>query len=127
MPLSSRALAILKEMTAPENGEHTFIFPGGKHGQPLSNMAMAQVLKRMERGDITVHGFRSTFRDWAAECTHLSKRLSTRLRVAGRLVKCCLCSQKNFIGVLEHPSIFAHRGETFACPLYLPQDHTYAA
>jgi integrase len=70
VPLSSRALVILKEMTAPRNGEHTFVFPGGKRGKPLSNMAMAQVLKRMDRDGITVHGFRSTFRDWAAECTN---------------------------------------------------------
>jgi integrase len=69
VPLSSRAVAILEEMTDPRNGQHKFVFPGGKHGKPLSNMAMAQVLKRMERDGITVHGFRSTFRDWAAERT----------------------------------------------------------
>ena len=39
-------------------------------GKPLSNMAMVEVLRRMGRGDITVHGFRSTFRDWAAERTN---------------------------------------------------------
>jgi integrase len=38
-------------------------------GRPLSNMAMMMALRRMGRGDLTVHGFRSTFRDWAAECT----------------------------------------------------------
>jgi integrase len=70
VPLSSRALAILQEMTDPRNGENTFIFPGGKRGRPLSNMAMATVLRRMDRDDITVHGFRSTFRDWAAECAN---------------------------------------------------------
>ncbi len=70
VPLSARALAILKDVTAPENGDHAFIFPGGKHGRPLSNMAMASVLRRMKRDDITVHGFRSTFRDWAAEQTN---------------------------------------------------------
>jgi integrase len=70
VPLSARTLAILKEMTDPANGEHAFIFPGGKRGKPLSNMAMATVLRRMNRDDITVHGFRSTFRDWAAECTN---------------------------------------------------------
>lgn len=70
VPLSSRALAILKAVTAPENGEHAFIFPGGKSGKPLSNMAMAAVLKRMGCQDVTVHGFRSTFRDWAAERTN---------------------------------------------------------
>jgi len=47
-----------------------YVFPGGKPGKPLSNMAMTEVLRRMGRGDITVHGFRSTFRDWAAERTN---------------------------------------------------------
>jgi integrase len=50
--------------------ESEFLFPGGKMGKPLSNMAMLAVLKRMERGDLTAHGFRSSFRDWAAERTN---------------------------------------------------------
>src|SRR3546814_14614624 len=45
------------------------IFPGPRVGQPLSNMAMARLLARMKRDTITVHGFRSSFRTWAAECT----------------------------------------------------------
>ena len=44
-------------------------FPGGKAEAPLSNVAMLKLLERMERSDLTVHGFRSTFRDWAAERT----------------------------------------------------------
>jgi integrase len=44
-----------------------FLFPGGKRGKPLSNMAMTAVLRRMGCGEITVHGFRSAFRDWTAE------------------------------------------------------------
>jgi integrase len=47
-----------------------YVFPGGKRDRPLSNMGMAAVLRRMGRRDITVHGFRSTFRDWAAERTN---------------------------------------------------------
>ncbi len=46
-----------------------FIFTGSFIGAPLSNMAMLKLLERMGRSDLTVHGFRSTFRDWAAECT----------------------------------------------------------
>jgi integrase len=46
-----------------------FVFPGGKADRPLSNMALLTTLKRMKRGDLTTHGFRSTFRDWAAETT----------------------------------------------------------
>jgi integrase len=67
VPLSPRALAILRDNDAARSD---YLFPGGKASKPLSNMAMTEVLRRMGRGDITVHGFRSTFRDWAADCTH---------------------------------------------------------
>ena len=47
-----------------------FVFPGNKANRPLSKTALMAVLKRMGRtADTTVHGFRSTFRDWAAEQT----------------------------------------------------------
>jgi integrase len=68
VPLARRTLAILDEMK-PARSVSQFVFPGGKPGKALSNMAMAELLKRMGRGEITVHGFRSTFRDWAAERT----------------------------------------------------------
>lgn len=48
-------------------GEGDWVFPGTKGGMPLSNMSMDAVLRRMGHTDITVHGFRSTFRDWAGE------------------------------------------------------------
>jgi integrase len=67
VPLSGPALAIIKKMK--EIRESDFVFPGGRKGKPLSNMAMLAVLKRMGRDDLTAHGFRSTFRDWAAERT----------------------------------------------------------
>ena len=46
------------------------VFPGVKAGKPLSSMAMLMLLRRMGRGDLTAHGFRSTFRDWCAEATN---------------------------------------------------------
>ena len=71
VPLCARALAILRQMQPLRHGDdlECFVFPGGKYGRPLSNMAMTEVLQRMNRRQITVHGFRSTFRDWAAEET----------------------------------------------------------
>ena len=66
VPLVPQAIEILEALPR----ETVFIFPGGKKDSALSNMAMAVLLKRMDRLDITVHGFRSTFRDWAAECTN---------------------------------------------------------
>jgi integrase len=70
VPLSGRALAIVGEAQRGRLSETRYVFPGGKAGKPLSNMAMTEVLRRMKRSDITVHGFRSTFRDWAAERTN---------------------------------------------------------
>jgi integrase len=67
VPLSGRAISILKAQLATHQG--SYVFPGARYGKPLSNMAMLQLLERMERNDITVHGFRSTFRDWAGETT----------------------------------------------------------
>jgi integrase len=65
IPLSDQALTILEKL--PREAE--FVFVGAKPGRPLSNMALLAMLKRMGRPDLTAHGFRSTFRDWAAECT----------------------------------------------------------
>jgi len=67
VPLSDRAAAIADKMMTEFGEAH--VFPGGKAGKPLSNMAMLKVLARMNRSDLTAHGFRSTFRDWASECT----------------------------------------------------------
>ena len=67
VPLSSKALAVLKAQK--EAFPLGFVFPGAKEGKPLSDMSLTAVLRRMERHDITVHGFRSAFRDWGAEAT----------------------------------------------------------
>ena len=68
IPMSPRAVEIVRELLAQKN---EFLFPGAKSGKPLSNMAMLNLLERMEI-QVTVHGFRSSFRDWAAERTAFS-------------------------------------------------------
>jgi integrase len=68
VPLSARSLEILRDMSRGRTGE--FVFPSRKRDKHLSNGAFLAVLDRMGRGDITAHGFRSTFRDWAAEQTN---------------------------------------------------------
>jgi integrase len=68
VPLSDaaqRALKAVAELRDDRAG--SWVFPRGKAARPLSNMGMNMVLRHMERADLTVHGFRSTFRDWAAE------------------------------------------------------------
>jgi integrase len=65
VPLSEPALAVIRKMLELKRSE--FIFPGQKDKMPLSNMSMLKVRDRMGRSDITVHGCRSTFRNWAGE------------------------------------------------------------
>ncbi len=66
VPLSRTAFRVIKHLHGIDD---TWVFPSPRYEKHLSTAAMATVLKRMERHDITVHGFRSTFRDWAAEQT----------------------------------------------------------
>src|SRR5262249_25423675 len=74
VPLSAPALTIVKQLAKTKLGD--FVFPGGKANKPLSNMALLALLKRMGRSDLTVHGFRSTFRDWAAEQTNYPREVA---------------------------------------------------
>jgi integrase len=66
VPLSDRALEILRALPREKGNDHIFV--GAQRGAALSDMAMASVMRRLGRNE-TVHGFRSTFRDWAAERT----------------------------------------------------------
>lgn len=73
VPLSEPAVALLKAL--PREGDH--VFPGAKADKPLSNMAMLELLRGMDGTDeLTVHGFRSTFRDWAAEQTNFPRDIA---------------------------------------------------
>jgi integrase len=72
VPLSSAAMKAL-ERAKIEGSE--FLFPGNKDGQGLSNMALLKVLERMNRGDLTVHGFRATFKTWATERSNFPREL----------------------------------------------------
>ena len=74
VPLSDATLAIVENMALIRSGE--FVFPGGREGRPLSNMAFLMLLRRMGRGELTAHGFRSSFRDWAAERTGFPAELA---------------------------------------------------
>src|SRR5262249_266305 len=65
IPLSDEALAVLRRAAVQKVND--VVFCGQKPGRELSNMALLMMLRRMGRDDITTHGFRSTFRDWAAE------------------------------------------------------------
>lgn len=74
VPLSPSAMALLK--TLHKLRVNTYVFPSTHAGKPLSNMGMAMLLRRMKRREITVHGFRSTFRDWCAERTNYAREVA---------------------------------------------------
>lgn len=82
VPLSPRAVEILQEIRADQPGLNSreaarvFVFSGRKLDEPLSNMACLMLLRRFGRSDLTVHGFRSTFRDWAAERTNFASEVA---------------------------------------------------
>ena len=66
VPLTSAAMALLGNSGKPDE----LVFPAPSDPKkPLSDMTLTAVLKRMDRGDLTAHGFRSTFRDWSGEAT----------------------------------------------------------
>jgi integrase len=67
VPLSDAAVSLVK---AVNGRSQRYVFPGQKRGSHLSNNAMLKVLQRLNQDSITVHGFRSTFRDWCAESTN---------------------------------------------------------
>ncbi len=75
VPLTPAALSVLATVR-PLRGkdENALVFPGPRGGQ-FSQMAMMMVMRRMEQDDFTVHGFRSTFRDWAGDCTNFPRDL----------------------------------------------------
>jgi integrase len=73
VPLCDRAVTILKQLA--EIGVGEFVFAGQKPGKPLSNMAMEMVLRRMNVMDATVHGFRSSFRDWAGNVSSFPREV----------------------------------------------------
>lgn len=73
VPLSDAALEVVEAM---KGKDELFLFPGSKPKCPVNDQAMLMVLERMKRADITVHGFRSTFRDWAAERTNYSREVA---------------------------------------------------
>ena len=72
VPLSERAVALLAEQ--PRSGE--FVFEGRKVGAPLSNMSMLELMRDMRGKGATVHGLRSSFRDWAGNETNFPRELA---------------------------------------------------
>jgi len=75
VPLTDEMLSIIRPMQAMQS---EFVFEGQKRNKPLSNMSMLMLLRRMEMEGVTVHGFRSTFRDWAAEVANVPREVAEK-------------------------------------------------
>jgi integrase len=75
IPLCDKALKILYDIKQHHSGNDYIFESQTKAGKMLSDMSLSAVLKRMDYKDITVHGFRSTFRDWAGETTHYPREV----------------------------------------------------
>src|SRR5262249_28421419 len=76
VPLSDRAIAILKGRAEQRAMDSSLVFPGFRRDRPLSDMALTAVLRRMGLRGVTVHGMRSTFRDWAGEHTSFAREVA---------------------------------------------------
>jgi integrase len=81
VPLSDEAILVLdqvRQLAVRRDGKPdpaAPLFPGSRRALPMSNMVMLMLLRRMKRDDLTVHGFRSTFRDWCAERTSFPREV----------------------------------------------------
>ena len=87
VPLSPRAIALLKSV--PREADNPHVFPGQRRGRGLSNMAMLKLLQSVQP-EATVHGMRSAFRDWASEvakAAHEVKEAALAHVVGGRTVR----------------------------------------
>ena len=73
VPLTDEMLAIIEPLQAMQS---EYVFEGQKRHKPLSNMSMLMLLRRMGVAGVTVHGFRSTFRDWAAEIANVPREVA---------------------------------------------------
>lgn len=73
VPLTDEMLAIIKPLQALKSD---YVFEGQKRHKPLSNMAMLMLLRRMQVERVTVHGFRSTFRDWVSEVANAPREVA---------------------------------------------------
>jgi integrase len=74
VPLSGRGVAILKKLEKIRGCE--FVFPGRKPGRPLSNLSMETVFRRMKVENATMHGFRSSFREWVGNKTPFPREIA---------------------------------------------------
>jgi integrase len=76
VPLSGQAVAVLTKLRTGADRRAKYVFPGLGTKRPMSGMAMLMTLRRMKRKGLTVHGFRSTFRDWCADCTNFPREIA---------------------------------------------------
>jgi integrase len=74
VPLSQAAVDILTKMRALSVSD--YVFPGGRANAPLSDVSLSKPLTKLGAGEFTVHGFRSSFRDWCGEATEFQREVA---------------------------------------------------
>ena len=74
VPLSDAAMMVINQALVLSDGQ--YLFAGARRGKPLSNLAMEMTLRRMKRDDVTTHGMRSSFRDWAGDRTAFPREVA---------------------------------------------------
>ena len=102
VPISGAAFAVLEQvqpLALRRDGKPdpaAPVFPGPRRALPMSNMTMLMLLRRMKRDDLTAHGFRSTFSDWAAEHSIPARSGRNGARARGREQgRCCLSPRRS--------------------------------
>ncbi len=118
VPLTDEMLRILEPMKAMAS---TYVFEGQKRRRPLSNMSMLMLMRRMGQGNYTVHGFRSTFRDWAAEEAGASREVAEAAlahqfgsEVERAYARSDLLERRREL--MDDWSVFARLSERVVCP-----------
>lgn len=76
VPLADAAITLLRRVVPSQVDPDAIVFPGVMPGRPLSDMALTMLLRKMGYTDVVPHGFRSTFRDWAAEVAHADREVA---------------------------------------------------
>lgn len=103
VPLSARAVEVLEASAPAEFNPRTPVFPASRSGKPLSDMALTMLLRRMGHASVTAHGFRSTFRDWAAERTSYPRELAEKALAHGLKDKAEAAYQRSNLLELRRP------------------------
>ncbi len=123
VPLSPRVLEIVQEALATRNPANPYVFPGRNRGKPLSNMTFLKIIERMGYADVTGHGFRSSFDDWACEETDTPFEVSEM--ALAHVIKSKTARAYRRGDLLEKRRVLMDKWATFVCNMADLDDEQY--